>query len=1125
MMGKNDVHQLLALAKLNVLFLLVAILAVPAAAFESSPIGWASVADSSGTPYDVTGGSAGATVTATDESTFKSYATSSTPYVILVPTTITMTRGSQVVSIQSNKTIVGIGSNPGINGGFNISGKTNVIVRNLNIWYEDASQGCDNPSTDGITVQNGSQHIWIDHCNIFDSPDGLIDPTKQSDYITISWCKFYYTPTGDNTCHRNCNLVGSSDSDTADRGKLKETFHHNWWSTNCKERMPRVRFGQVHVFNNYYSNLMSGGYCHGVGEECQIRVENNYYNAVPDPWKNYSTSVQGIIGWNTGNVFHSCSVPTWAPNDYNNVFTPPYSYSLDSASDIPTIVQNGAGVDKLTPSPNPMTFAVAPHALSSSSIAMTASTASCDDGVEYYFACTAGGGHDSGWQTGTSYTDTGLSPNTSYTYTVRARNQTQTIFTGAESSPASAMTPGENDTTPPAAPTGLAASAGDSTVGLDWNDNNEVDLAGYNVYRSTTSGTGYVKQNASLLGPSGYTDNSVTNGITYYYVVTAVDTSANESDNSTEASAAPQDLTAPAAPAGLSASAGDSTVGLDWSNNSESDLAGYNVYRSTTSGTGYAKTNGSLLTSSDYTDNSVTNDTTYYYVVTAVDANDNESVHSGEVSATPLDTTAPAVPTHLTAIADDRLVRLEWNANGETDLAGYNIYRSATSGSGYVKLNGAALTDPDYNDTDVTNVTTYYYVVTAIDTSLNESAYSSEVPATPTVYGDFVINGFVDTNDLAYLLGLWLQSDCGQTALVDLDADCTVDFYEFAAFANNWLISAFDTNAPAAPANLSATPGDSTVSLDWDDNGEADLAGYNVYRSLTSGSGYGLLNGSPLTDSNYIDNSVTNGTTYYYVVTAVDSSLNESDDSGEVSAAPQDMTPPAAPTGLSATPGDGTVSLDWNDNGEGDLAGYGIYRSTTSGSGYSLLNGSPLASSNYTDNSVTNGTTYYYVVVAVDFNDNQSLYSGEASATPNPPTTSVTIQENQTGFCSVDGTIDNNHSGFTGDGFANTDNAAGNGIDYSVNVSTAGTYTFIWRYANSGNDRPANLIINGTTAVSGISFPNTNDWANWSTTAAVQVTLTSGIKSVRLEATGSSGLANIDYMQVTGPNLDAAVCP
>jgi hypothetical protein len=195
--------------------------------------------------------------------------------------------------------------------------------------------------------------------------------------------------------------------------------------------------------------------------------------------------------------------------------------------------------------------------------------------------------------------------------------------------------PGSGDANAPSAPTGLTATGGESQVSLDWNNNKEPDLAGYNVYRSLMSGSGYVKQNSSLLTSSAYTDNSVDGYVTYYYVIRAVDTSFNESSSSNEASATPTDTTPPVAPTGLSASAGDGMVSLNWNNNGEDDLAGYNVYRSTTSGSGYVRRNGSLLTSSDYVDNSVVNGTTYYYVVTAEDTSSNESSLSSEVFAMP----------------------------------------------------------------------------------------------------------------------------------------------------------------------------------------------------------------------------------------------------------------------------------------------------------------------------------------------------------------------------------------------------------------------------------------------------------------------------------------------------------
>jgi alkaline phosphatase len=92
---------------------------------------------------------------------------------------------------------------------------------------------------------------------------------------------------------------------------------------------------------------------------------------------------------------------------------------------------------------------------------------------------------------------------------------------------------------PPGAPTGLVATAGNSQVTLDWADNTESDLSGYNVYRSTTQGSGYAKINSTVVSTSNYVDSTVTNGITYYYVVTAVDTGSNESTYSNEANATP----------------------------------------------------------------------------------------------------------------------------------------------------------------------------------------------------------------------------------------------------------------------------------------------------------------------------------------------------------------------------------------------------------------------------------------------------------------------------------------------------------------------------------------------------------------------------------------------------------
>lgn len=124
------------------------------------------------------------------------------------------------------------------------------------------------------------------------------------------------------------------------------------------------------------------------------------------------------------------------------------------------------------------------------------------------------------------------------------------------------------------------------------------------------------------------------------------------------------------------------------------------------------------------------------------------------------------------------------------------------------------------------------------------------------------------------------------------------------------------------------------------------------------------------------------------------------------------------------------------------------------------------------------------------------------------------LEENTTGFCSVNGTVDNNYAGYTGNGFANTNNATGNGISWRINFAGAGTQTFTFRYAAT-DGRPAKLLINGATVAPNISFAATGGWSNWAT-ITVPAAVSAGIADVRLEATGGSGLPNIDNLEITG---------
>jgi poly(3-hydroxybutyrate) depolymerase len=135
----------------------------------------------------------------------------------------------------------------------------------------------------------------------------------------------------------------------------------------------------------------------------------------------------------------------------------------------------------------------------------------------------------------------------------------------------------------------------------------------------------------------------------------------------------------------------------------------------------------------------------------------------------------------------------------------------------------------------------------------------------------------------------------------------------------------------------------------------------------------------------------------------------------------------------------------------------------------------------------------------------------------------TTIQENGLGFCRVEGTIDSNHTGYTGSGFANADNATGTGVEWSVSVSASGVYQLQWRFANGSASRPGSVKVNGVN-VATVGFPSTGVWNSW-TTVSTTATLNAGWNSIRLEASTSAGLANIDSLTVSGGGaVQAAPC-
>jgi pectate lyase len=187
--------------------------------------------------------------------------------------------------------LIGVGGAHLVGFSLNIDRVDNVIVRNLRIsdaydcfpvWNGETWK----TEWDNLVVSGGT-HVWLDHLTLDDGDtvdaeqpryfgelflrhDGLLDVVRQADLVTISWSKL--------SGHDKSMLWGNGDTVIADRGKIRVTLHHNEF-TDLVQRAPRVRFGQVNVYNNLYRVTDPGhyGYSWGVGVESSITARENWF--------------------------------------------------------------------------------------------------------------------------------------------------------------------------------------------------------------------------------------------------------------------------------------------------------------------------------------------------------------------------------------------------------------------------------------------------------------------------------------------------------------------------------------------------------------------------------------------------------------------------------------------------------------------------------------------------------------------------------------------------------------------------------------------------------------------------------------------------------------------------------
>ncbi|MEW1959060.1 fibronectin type III domain-containing protein [Kineococcus sp. NPDC059986] len=514
----------------------------------------------------------------------------------------------------------------------------------------------------------------------------------------------------------------------------------------------------------------------------------------------------------------------------------------------------------------------------------------------------------------------------SFAVRVRAVYGTGVLKTYSDWSGTVTASPNLNGTTP-ARPAGLVATPGQDSVVLTWNPPPGDSRTAVKVYRDGA-------QVATVAVPATtWTDTTGVLGTQYTYYLVAVGTQPTYvSTASDSVVAGPYDRIPPAAPAGLTAVAGDTTATLSWTTGSEPDLDHYEVTRAgvvtVVPRTAPTRTftvlpNGSPLT----------------WAVTAVDRWGNVSAASS-VSATPRDTTPPDVPTGLQVGAGDASLSVTWNASTAADTAGYRVYvdgvaRPVTT-SRAVQLTG------------LVNGRSYAVSVSAVDAVGNESAASAVVSATPrdTTPPDVPTGLQVGAGD-ASLSVTWNASTAADTAGYRVYVDgvarpvttsravqltglvngrsYAVSVSAVDAVGNESAASAVvsatprDTTPPAAPTGLAAVAGDGQVALSWTANTEPDLASYRVVDA-----GGTVLATVTAPGRTAVVTGLANGTATSFRLLAVDTAGNVSAASAPVSATPRDLTPPGAPTGLTAVPGDGAAAFSWTANPEADLARYDV---------------------------------------------------------------------------------------------------------------------------------------------------------------------------------------------------------
>lgn len=317
------------------------------------------------------------------------------------------------------------------------------------------------------------------------------------------------------------------------------------------------------------------------------------------------------------------------------------------------------------------------------------------------------------------------------------------------------------------------------------------------------------------------------------------------------------------------------------------------------------------------------------------------------------------------------------------------------------------------------------------------------------------------------------------------------------------------------PAGLIATPGDGRVGLTW--KGVSGAASYTVKRASTASGPFTVV-APGLTSTTFTDAGLSNGATYFYVVSAVNG-FGESGNSVAVTAMP------LAQAGFDVSISPAVLSL--NAGASGSLA---VKVTATNGFiGTVVLTATGLpagATASFNPASISSGGSSTLSIrttlttpagsspLTIRASSSSTIHSATATLTVlalQPPST---VYQAEAETFSSGSMVEKDHAGWTGSGYVNTPNLLGSFVEWTVTAPAAGTYRLTFRYANgAATNRPEDLRINGALAQSAVAFLSTGGWTTWKDVSLTK-TLIAGPNKIRLTATTPAGTPNLDKLTV-----------